>query len=143
MIHLKQLLEKKGADAVTVAASASVGAAIRTMYKHRVGSVVIQADSGMPIGILTERDIMCLCAEGKTDFENMSLKDCMTTELVVGKPEDKVTEVLGIMTAKRFRHMPVVKDGQLVGLVSIGDLVKATLEETAQEAEALRNYITS
>ena len=143
MIHLKQLLEKKGADAVTVAASASVGAAIRTMYKHRVGSVVIQADSGMPIGILTERDIMCLCAEGKTDFENMSLKDCMTTELVVGKPEDKVTEVLGIMTTRRFRHMPAVKDGQLVGLVSIGDLVKATLEETAQEAEALRNYITS
>jgi CBS domain-containing protein len=143
MMQLKQLLEKKGAGAVTVAASVSVGAAIQTMYKHRVGSVVIQADSGMPIGILTERDIMCLCAEGKTDFENMSLKDCMTTELVVGKPEDKVPEVLGIMTARRFRHMPVVKDGQLVGLVSIGDLVKATLEETAQEAEALRNYITS
>ncbi len=143
MMQLKQLLEKKSAGAVTVAASVSVGAAIQTMHKRRVGSVVIQADSGMPIGILTERDIMCLCAEGKTDFENMSLEDCMTTELVVGKPEDKVTEVLGIMTMKRFRHMPVVKDGQLVGLVSIGDLVKATLEETMQEAEALRNYITS
>lgn len=143
MMQLKQLLEKKGAGAVTVAASVSVGAAIRTMYQHRVGSVVIQADNGIPVGILTERDVMCLCAEGKTDFDNMSLEDCMTTKLVVGKPEDKVTEVLGIMTTKRFRHIPVVENGQLVGLVSIGDLVKAKLEETAQEAEALRNYITS
>lgn len=143
MIQLKQLLEKKGAGAVTVAASVSVAAAIRTMYERRVGSVVIQADGGMPIGILTERDIMRLYAEGKTDFETLSVKDCMTTDLVLGKPEDKVTEVLGIMTTKRFRHMPVVKDGQLIGLVSIGDLVKAKLEETAQEAEALRNYITS
>ena len=143
MIHLKQLLEKKGAGAVTVAASVSVATAIRTMYERRVGSVVIQADGGMPIGILTERDIMRLYAEGKTEFEALSVKDCMTTDLVLAKPEDKVTEVLGIMTMKRFRHMPVVKDGQLVGLVSIGDLVKAKLEETAQEAEALRNYITS
>ena len=143
MMQLKQLLEKKGGGAVTVAASVSVGAAIRTMHQHRVGSVVIQADNGAPIGILTERDIMRLCAEGKTDFDNMPLQDHMTTELVLGKPEDKVTEMLGIMTTKRFRHIPVVENGQLVGLVSIGDLVKAKLEETAQEAEALRNYITS
>ena len=143
MMQLKQLLEKKGGGAVTVAASVSVGAAIRTMHQHRVGSVVIQADNGAPIGILTERDIMRLCAEGKTDFDNMPLQDHMTTELVLGKPEDKVTEMLGIMTTKRFRHIPVVENGQLVGLVSIGDLVKAKLEETAQEAEALRNYINS
>ena len=143
MIQLKQLLEKKGAGAVTLAESASVGEAIRTMYQHRVGSVLISSVSGTPLGIFTERDVMRLCAEGKHDFDNLSIKDHMTTELVLGKPEDRVTEVLGIMTEKRFRHIPIVKDGQIVGMVSIGDLVKAKLEETVQEAEALRNYIIS
>ena len=143
MMQLKQLLEKKGAGAVTLAQSVSVGEAIRTMYQHRVGSVLIASGSGTPLGIFTERDVMRLCAEGKSDFDELSVKDHMTTELVLGKPEDQVTEVLGIMTEKRFRHMPVVQDGQIVGIVSIGDLVKAKLEETVQEAETLRNYIIS
>ncbi len=66
----------------------------------------------------------------------------MTCEMTTGKPGDTVSEVLTVMTAKRFRHMPVVEDGKMVGVVSIGDLVKAKLEETAREAQALREYIT-
>jgi len=143
MKALTELLENKGKGAVTVPESASVAAAIRAMYESRVGSVLIPSASGTPVGILTERDIMRLCAEGKTDFEHMMLKDYMTTNIILGKPEDRVHEVLILMTEKRFRHMPVVKDGQILGLISMGDLVKAKLEETAQEAQALREYITS
>jgi predicted transcriptional regulator len=86
---------------------------------------------------------MRLYAEGKGDFEMLLIKDCMTTNVILGRPEDRVTDVLSLMTEKRFRHMPVVQDGQIVGVISIGDLVKAKLEETAHEAQALREYITS
>ena len=143
MMKLKELLDKKGASAVTVPGSSTVGRAIRTMYQNRVGSVIVASDSGMPLGILTERDIMRLYAEGKSAFETLRVEDCMTTNLVLGSPDDRISEVLGIMTEKRFRHMPVVQDNQIMGIVSIGDLVKAKLEETAFEAQALRDYIAS
>ena len=142
-MKLKELLDKKGASAVTVPGSSTVGMAIRTMYQNRVGSVIVASDSGMPLGILTERDIMRLYAEGKSAFETLRVEDCMTTNLVLGSPDDRISEVLGIMTEKRFRHMPVVQDNQIMGIVSIGDLVKAKLEETAFEAQALRDYIAS
>jgi CBS domain-containing protein len=143
MMKLKELLDKKGASAVTVPGSSTVGMAIRTMYQNRVGSVIIASDGGTPSGILTERDIMRLYAEGKSAFETLRVEDCMTTNLVLGSPDDEISDVLGIMTEKRFRHMPVVQDKQVVGIVSIGDLVKAKLEETAVEAQALRDSITS
>jgi CBS domain-containing protein len=143
MMKLKELLDKKGASAVTVSGSSTVGMAIRTMYQNRVGSVIIASDSGIPLGILTERDIMRLYAEGKSAFETLRVEDCMTTNLVLGSPDDRVSDVLGIMTQRRFRHMPVVQDNRIMGIVSIGDLVKAKLEETAVEAKALRDYITS
>jgi len=143
MLKIKQLLEKKGSSAVTVAESANVAAAIHIMHQHRVGSVIVPSASGEPIGILTERDIMRLYAEGKTAFETLLVKDCMTTGLILAKPDDEITEVLTVMTQRRFRHMPVVQEDQIIGVISIGDLVKAQLEETAEEARALRDYINS
>ncbi len=143
MILLKQLLAKKGSGAVTLPAAASVGDAIRLMNQHRVGSVLVPSPAEAPLGILTERDIMRLCAQGRTDFDALPVSEHMTTELVLGNPDDKVSETLAIMTERRFRHMPVVQDGRIVGMISIGDLVKAQLEETVQEAEALRQYINS
>jgi CBS domain-containing protein len=143
MLKLKQLLDKKGANAVTVAESASVAAAVHIMHQHRVGSVIIPSAGGEPIGILTERDIIRLYAEGRSQFEHLLVKDCMTTGLILAKPDDEVTEVMTVMTQRRFRHMPVVQAGQIIGVISIGDLVKAQLEEIAEEARALRDYINS
>jgi CBS domain-containing protein len=142
MTKLKQLLDKKGAGAVTIAPAASVAEAIRTMHRHRVGSVIVPS-GGEPVGILTERDVIRLFAEGKTDFEQLPVQDCMTTGLMLGKPDDHVDEVLALMTEKRFRHLPVVQDGQIVGVISIGDLVKAKLQEAAEEVRVLRDYINS
>lgn len=144
MTKLKQLLDKKkGIGAVTIAATASLAETIRLMHQQRVGSVIVPSDSGEPIGILTERDVIRLFAEGSTDFENLRVENCMTTGLVLGKPDDQINEVLTLMTEKRFRHLPIVQDGQIVGVISIGDLVKANLEEAAEEARALRSYIHS
>lgn len=143
MLQLKEVLSKKGGQPVIVPEASTVASAIRTMNEHRVGSVMVQAPSGEPMGILTERDVVRLYAEGESDFETMLIKDWMTTEMKVGKPDDTVSEVLALMTVKRFRHLPVVEGGKMVGVVSIGDLVKAQLDETALEAQLLREYITS
>ncbi len=144
MMQLKEILNKKGGQPVTVPATATVADAIQAMTEHKVGSVMVPNADGSPAGIFTERDILRLCAEGRTDFAKMSIRPCMTCEMTTGKPGDTVSEVLIVMTAKRFRHMPVVNDeGKMIGVVSIGDLVKAKLEETAQEAQALREYITT
>ena len=144
MMLLKEILKKKGGQPVTVPASATVADAIRAMSDHKVGSVVVPNADGSPAGIFTERDVLNLCAEGRTDFAKMSIRPCMTCAMTTGKPAETVSEVLVIMTARRFRHMPVVDDdGKMVGVVSIGDLVKAKLEETAREAQALREYITT
>ncbi len=144
MMQLKEILKKKGGQPVTVPASASVAEAIQAMTEHRVGSVMVPNADGSPAGIFTERDVLRLCAEGRTDFAKMSIRPCMTCAMTTGKPGDTVSEILAVMTAKRFRHVPVVDDeGKMIGVVSIGDLVKAKLEETAQEAQALREYITT
>jgi CBS domain-containing protein len=142
MMQLKDVLKNKGGQPVTVSKTSTVAFAIQTMNTHRVGAVIV-TDTDAPQGILTERDILHLCAEGQTHFDALSVQDCMTTDITIGHLHDLVGNVLAIMTAKRFRHMPVVENDKLVGVVSIGDLVKAKLEETAIEAQALRDYITT
>ena len=144
MMQLKEILKNKGGQPVTVPTTATVADAIRAMDERKVGSVMIPNADGSPAGIFTERDVLNLCAEGRTDFDKMSIRPCMTCDMTTGKPGDTVSEVLAIMTTKRFRHMPVVDDdGKMIDVVSIGDLVKSKLEETAQEAQALREYITT
>ncbi len=143
MMQLKEILNKKGGQPVTVPATATVADAIRAMNDHKVGSVMMPNADGSPAGIFTERDVLKLCAEGRTDFAKMSIRPCMTCDMTTGKPSDTVSEVLAIMTTKRFRHMPVVDDdGKLVGVVSIGDLVKAKLEEYQGEIETLLTQVT-
>lgn len=143
MMQLKDVLKNKKGEPVTVLETSTVAFAIRTMHAKWVGSVMVQGADGGPVGILTERDILRLYAEGAGDFESIAVKDWMTTDMHIGKPSDTVSEVLSVMTAKRFRHMPVMEDGKMVGVVSIGDLVKAKLEEASVEAQNLREYIHS
>jgi CBS domain-containing protein len=140
---LSEVLAGKGRRLVTVSAKASVADAIRTMHAENVGSVLVPDAAACPVGIFTERDVLRLHAEGERDFDRVAVAECMTCSLVVGHQQMPVDEALGLMTERRFRHLPVVEGGRLLGLVSIGDLVKAKLEEAAQEAQALRAYITS
>jgi CBS domain-containing protein len=142
-MKLINLLERKGKLAVTVPKSANLSTAIQTMHQHRVGAVVVPSASGKPLGIISERDIVRYYAQGQRDFDSMQVQDYMTMEVVVGHPDDLVDDVMAIMTEKRFRHLPVVDKGEIIGVVSLGDLVKCKLEETTQEAEALREYINS
>ena len=142
-MKLKDVLETKGHRVVTVSAKSSVADAIRTMHAEKVGAVMVPDAEGCPVGILTERDVVRLYADGDRDLDTLAVEARMTCSFVVGLLSMSVDEALGLMTERRFRHLPVVEDGKLLGLVSIGDLVKVKLNETAQEAQALRAYIAS
>ena len=140
---LKDVLAVKGRRLVTVSAKSSVADAIRTMQAEKVGAVLVPDAEGCPVGIFTERDVVRLYADGERDFDKLPVEARMTCSLVLGRLSMPVDEALGLMTERRFRHLPVIEDGKLLGLVSIGDLVKAKLDETAQEAQALRAYISA
>ena len=142
-MKLKDVLAAKGHRVVTVSAKSSVADAIRRMQAEKVGAVMVPDAEGCPVGIFTERDVVRLYADGDRDFDTLAVEARMTCSVVVGLLTMSVDEALGLMTERRFRHLPVVEDGKLLGLVSIGDLVKMKLNETAQEAQALRAYIAS
>jgi CBS domain-containing protein len=136
-MKLKDVLAAKGSRVVTVSAKSSVADAIRTMQAEKVGAVVVPDAERCPVGIFTERDVVRLYADA------LPVEARMTCSVVLGRLSMPVDEALGLMTERRFRHLPVVEDGKLLGLVSIGDLVKMKLTETAEEAQALRAYIAS
>jgi len=140
---LQEVLAAKGNRVVTVSAKSSVADAIRTMHAENVGAVMVPDAEGCPVGIFTERDMVRMYAEGDRDFDRLSVGERMTCSLVLGRLAMTVDEALGMMTERRCRHIPVVEDGKLLGVVSIGDLVKVRLEETVREAQALRAYIAS
>lgn len=142
-MKLEEVLAAKGHRVVTVSAKSSIADAIRTMHAEKVGAVLVPDAEGCPVGIFSERDVLRLYAEGDRDFDSLAIEARMTCSLVVGRLSMPVDEALRLMTERRFRHLPVVEDGRLLGMVSIGDLVKVRLEETAQEAQALRAYIAS
>jgi CBS domain-containing protein len=140
---LGEVLAAKGPRVVTVPAKSSIADAIRTMHAEKVGAVMVPDAEGCPVGILTERDVVRLYADGDRDFDALAVEARMTCSVVVGRLSMPVDEALALMTDRRFRHLPVVEAGRLLGLVSIGDLVKVKLSETAEEAQALRAYIAS
>jgi CBS domain-containing protein len=142
-MKLKDVLAAKGRRVVTVSAKSSVADAIRTMHAENVGSVMVPDSGQCPVGIFTERDVLRLYAEGDRDFDTLAVEARMTCSVQFGRLSMTVDEALGLMTQGRFRHLPVVEGDKLLGLVSIGDLVKVKLNETAEEAQALRAYIAT
>lgn len=141
-MKIKDMLAGKDRRPVTVAPTATIAEAVRTMNANKVGAVLIPDATGCPLGIFTERDVVRLYAEGD-DLAQVTVEQRMTCSVVLGKPDDTVDTVMALMTERRFRHLPVVDGNTLLGLISIGDVVKAKLDEAAKEAETLREYIHS
>ena len=139
---ISQILKNKDTQGVlTVAPGTRVGDAAALLSERGIGGLIISKDGTHPLGILTERDIVRELGKRGSVCLNDIVDDIMTAELVTCEPGDRAIRVLQVMTEKRFRHMPVMEDGTMVGLVSIGDVVKGRLDELASQAESLKNMI--
>jgi len=117
--------------------------AIATLNKHNIGAVVVVDADGEVAGIFSERDIVRLLGKDPTDALRRSVGDCMTSTVVTCTRDTPIATLMEQMTRFRIRHIPIIEDGELRGIVSIGDVVKRKIEEAEQEASALREYIST
>jgi CBS domain-containing protein len=139
---VQQILQAKGGSGViTITPDTEVSDAAKLLAERRIGGLVVSADGTTADGILSERDIVRSLAMRGASCMNDKVRDLMTANLVCCSKQDSSDMVLSRMTDGRFRHMPVVEDGVLVGIVTIGDVVKARLEELAMEKNALEGMI--
>ncbi len=140
---LEQILQTKGHDVTTIGAEVTLRAAAQLLDERKIGSVVATGDNGALIGVLSERDITRQVARHGVKALDMIVSDAMTRDVITAAPGETLDQGLARMTDRRIRHLPVCKEGELVGLVSIGDLVKWKIRETEAEAEAMKNYIAT
>jgi CBS domain-containing protein len=139
-MRIADVLRNKGSDVVTVAPTASVAELISELAAHNVGALPV-VDDGRLVGIVSERDVVRRLNAGGSALLAASVGEIMTTEVTTCSPEDRVADLAAVMTARRFRHLPVLVDGRLAGIVSIGDLVKARIDLLESEREQLQSYI--
>ncbi len=134
-----EILKAKGADVVTISGDATVADAVAKLGDAEIGAVVVSSDGKKVEGILSERDVVAGLADRGRDVLDRKVRDVMTSRVATCSPEDGVEKVLQEMTQLRARHFPVVEDGRLVGIVSIGDVVKNRLDEVELETSVLRD----
>lgn len=140
MQTIKQVLAKKGSEVFSTSPSVSVIEAVKVMAEKKVGALLVLEDGKLK-GIISEQDYTRKVILTCLDADKMLVQDIMTRQIVVTRPEQSIQEVMAIMTDKRIRHLPVMVDGELVGLVSIGDLVKAVISEQQFMIAQLVQYI--
>ncbi|MGE5441753.1 MAG: CBS domain-containing protein [Bacteroidota bacterium] len=141
-MFVSDILKGKGGNVVSLLSQQPVAEALALMAQHRIGAVLALDTSGGIAGILSERDLVrAMHRHGKAVFDKR-VSDLMTSPVVTCSPKDPLGAIEGMMTAQRFRHVPVVEEGELIGIVSIGDVVKNRIEEAEAEVEALRRYIS-
>jgi CBS domain-containing protein len=146
-MKLADILSVKGKQVYTIHPDATLEEAIQELVQHNVGALVVcerHLEQGeVPCGIITERDVLRFAAAKKGSPAETRVSEIMTKDLVTSEPSWSVEEAMEKMTRCRIRHLPVLSQGRLVGIVSIGDLVKAQLDRLAMENQFMRTYIQS
>jgi len=140
-MHVKAILKTKGATIITTRPQETVSAVSQLLNVNRIGAVLVMETDGTIAGIISERDIVRGMALHGAAVLDMPAADLMTRKVIQCSPDDTVAQIMEVMTRGRFRHLPVVENGRLVGFISIGDVVKHRVEEYAHELESLREYV--
>ena len=140
---VSSVLKNKGYDVVTVAPHQTVASVVEVLTQNRIGAAPVISAEGQLIGIISERDIIRGMSQHAEAVLTLSAEHLMTRDVRTCSSEDQLVEIMQVMTLQRIRHLPVVQNGALQGIVSIGDVVKQRLEEVQSEAEELRRYIRS
>lgn len=146
-MYLSDILRHKGPDVHAIAPGDTLDEAAQTLVRHNIGSLVV-CDEGHDcdpplVGILTERDILRACAARPASLVAVRVREVMSTPVLTASPHDSVVSAMGLLTRRRIRHLPVVDGNRLVGMISIGDLVKAQHDELSMENHYLKSYIQS
>ncbi|MEM9938513.1 MAG: CBS domain-containing protein [Pseudomonadota bacterium] len=140
---IESILKDKGGTVTTIKATATLGMAANLLDNRKIGAVVALDSDGLIAGVLSERDIVRQVARSGARALDMLVSDAMTRGVITATPAETVDVCLGRMTDRRVRHLPVVQEGVLRGIISIGDLVKWKIDSVLAEAEAMAAYIKS
>ncbi len=142
-MKLAELIKGKQKEIVKIRDDSKIAAAASTMTAAKIGALLVEDGAGEIVGILSERDIVRGMGPHGADLHDVNVSELMTRNLIRCSPNDTVNEAMAMMTDRRIRHLPVFEGEELVGFISIGDLVKCRIMEVQSEAEALRQYILS
>ena len=140
-MRVTEVLKRKGGTVVTIPPDRSVRELLTLLAEHRIGAVVVSDDGERVAGIVSERDIVRRLNEDGDGILDRAVREIMTEDVHSCGPQDSVDELMSVMTARRIRHLPVLVDGHLVGIISIGDVVKHRIEEVQEERDQLNAYL--
>jgi CBS domain-containing protein len=138
---VKSIIDTKGGDVVTLEPSVSLDTAAKLLAERRIGAVVVLGADDRVVGILSERDIVREIADHGVAAMQQQVSQVMTRKVVTCTLDETLHSIMERMTAGKFRHVPVIDQGRLAGIISIGDVVKHRIEEMEQESDALKSYI--
>jgi CBS domain-containing protein len=142
-MKLADLIRDKNPEVFKIGAKSSIATAAVTLTEKRIGALLVEDEDGKIVGILSERDIVRGMGPHGADLHDVQVSELMTQNLIRCSAEDSVNQAMAMMTDRRIRHLPVFDGDELVGFISIGDLVKCRINEVQAEAEAMRAYIAS
>ena len=142
-MNLQDILPQKRSTVYTIRPDATLDDVVQTLVHYNCGSLVVrEGDAASPmLGIITERDILKACAAERNSLDRIHVRETMTEHVAIGTPGDSVEDTMGTMTNRRIRHLPVIENGKLVGVISIGDIVKAQHDHLTLENHYLKTYI--
>jgi len=140
---VSQILKNKGDSVFTISPNETIGSASALLYSRKVGALVVRDESDKVVGIISERDVVRAVAESGAAALLQPVSRSMSADVIFAEPTELVDALMTRMTDRRIRHLPVCLEGRLVGIVSIGDLVKVKIAEVLHEAETLKNYIAA
>jgi CBS domain-containing protein len=141
-VQVSVMLQRKGSDVVMIAPGATVAEAARTLAEHDIGALVVSSDGSAVVGVVSERDLLRWLSSAGGAGLKTTVDQVMTTEVHTCTPETTADELMATMTNRRIRHVPVIEDGALAGVISIGDVVKSRLDDLEVQAETLEQYVT-
>jgi CBS domain-containing protein len=142
-MYVETILRKKGDTVIAVEPQCLVSSAAQILHDNRIGAAVVRNKAGKVVGIFSERDIVRGVARQGDACLTMRVEELMTSPIVTCAPTDSIDHIMELMTERRVRHLPVMEAGRLVGIVSIGDVVKQRISEIENESQALRQYIAA
>ncbi|HSW45550.1 MAG TPA: CBS domain-containing protein [Phycisphaerae bacterium] len=141
-MKIKEVLQNKSnASICTICPGQTVGAAVAELCRNGIGALLVVNERREPVGIITERDVLRAASRDLKGFSDLRVSEVMSKDLICGLPDDEVHYVMQVITQNRIRHLPIVENNRLVGVVSIGDMIKSQLEAVRVENHMLKDYL--